>query len=163
MVVWPIIIGGLFLLFVLVWLWKRVKHIQSNLIQTQKILHLTNIELEIKNKVLETKDKVLEIKDKVLETKDKVLETKDKVLESKKKQIKQQTIDYQKLKTEKSIVEAKLYKKLKAADEKKNNLAKYRQMKKDTRSIKQQAEDIVGKGPKWLRATRSSKVEYRML
>ena len=105
----------------------------------------------------------LQTKDKVLKTKDIVLESKLSELESKNKQIEEQNIDYQKLKTEKSIAEAKLYKKLKAADEKKKNLVKYRQMKKDTRSVKQQAEDIVGKGPKWLRATRSSKVEYRML
>ncbi len=114
MAVWPII-GGIFLLFASVWLWKRVKYIQNDLLLTQKIL-----------------------------------KTKECELESKDRQIKQHDTAYDELKIEKSVVEAKYLKKLRVAEEKKKNLGKYRQIKKDTRSIKQQAEDIVGKGPKWL-------------
>ena len=136
MAVWPIVVGGLFLLTVSVWIWKRAKRIQQLLLQTQTKLQTKESELEATHNELEATHNELEVTHNELEAKD--------------KQIQQSDTAYIKLKTEKSVAEAKLHKKLKAAKEKKKNLAKYRQMKKDTRSVKQQAEDIVGKGPKWL-------------
>jgi len=57
------------------------------------------------------------------------------------------------LQAEKDQLEAKYLKKLKAAEEKKRNLAKYRQGKRDTRkhkSIPDQAAEIVNLGNEWL-------------
>lgn len=125
MVIWLIVVGVLFLLFVSVCLWKWVKRIQNDLLQTRKTLQLKNNELDAKDSEIDAKDSEIDAKDK---------------------HIKQQDTVYKELKTIKNVVEAKLYKKLKAAEEKKKNLAKYQQMKKDTRSVKQQAENIVGKG-----------------
>ena len=122
MAVWSILAGGVLLLSALLWFWKLVRRIQCNLLQTQQLLQVKRNELEAKDSELETKEV----------------------------HIQRQNRAYSKLKTEKSMVEAKLQKKLKAAIEKKKHLLKYRQMKKDNRSVKQQAEDIVGKGPKWL-------------
>ncbi|MCF2139344.1 MAG: hypothetical protein K9W44_04745 [Candidatus Lokiarchaeota archaeon] len=79
-----------------------------------------------------------------------VITKKSVELEAKDIQISQEKARNQQLNFEKSVIEAKYQKKLKAAEVKKKNLAKYRQKKKDTRSVKKQAEDIIGKGPKWL-------------
>jgi len=56
------------------------------------------------------------------------------------------------LKEEKALVEAKYLKKLKAAEAKKNNLTRYRRRMKELRkkTIAEEAEEIVGKGPSWL-------------
>ena len=54
------------------------------------------------------------------------------------------------LKEEKSKIEALYYKEKKDPSVKKENLAKYRKKKKDTRSMKKQIEVIVGKGEKWI-------------
>ena len=101
--------------------------------------------MTIKEKATELKVKETELK--VKETEFKVKETE---LLAKNETISHQQVDMTKLKNEKSVVEAKYLKKLKAAAVKKKNLAKYHQKKKDIRTIKQQVEDIVGKGPKWL-------------
>lgn len=55
--------------------------------------------------------------------------------------------------TKRAQIEIKYIKKLKAAEKKKDNLAKYRNKKREIRkqkSIQQQVEDIVGQGEKWL-------------
>lgn len=55
--------------------------------------------------------------------------------------------------TKRAQIEIKYIKKLKAAEEKKNNLAKYRNKKRSVRkqkSIQQQVADLVGKDDKWL-------------
>ncbi|MHA1746746.1 MAG: hypothetical protein ACTSWW_12155, partial [Promethearchaeota archaeon] len=122
MATWLVFIGGLILFILLILLWKRAKNIRQILLQAEKSVQTKTEEIEAKNKELEEKEK----------------------------NIHQQQKAFQKLKMEKNVVEAKYLKKLKAAEVKKKNLAKYHQKKKDIRSIKEQVEDIIGKGPKWL-------------
>lgn len=119
----------LFILFILFILWKRAKHIQQSLLQAEKALLIKENELKLKDNDLKVKDNNLKAKNET---------------------ISDQQTDLSKIKREKSTIEAKYLKKLKAAEVKKKNLAKYHQKKKDIRTIKQQVEEIVGKGPKWL-------------
>jgi len=111
---------------ILLFIWKRAKNFQQVLLQTKEELHTKNAELHTK---LLKRDDELQIQEKTINL---------------------QQIAFKKLKTEKYMIEAKYQKKLKAAEVKKKNLAKYHQKMKDTRSIKQQVEDIIGKGAKWL-------------
>src|SRR5271157_3697318 len=69
------------------------------------------------------------------------------------------------LQEEKDQLEAKYLKKLKAAEEKKRNLAKYRQGKRDTRkhkSIPDQAAEIVNLGNEWLPHSCSEAKSHKM-
>ncbi|MHA1728568.1 MAG: hypothetical protein ACTSWY_07530 [Promethearchaeota archaeon] len=86
----------------------------------------------------------------ILEERRAQLEKKNNALKAKDKKFRQQNKKLAALKTEKVKIEAKYLKKLKAAEVKKKNPAKYRKKKRDTRTLKQQVEDIIGKGPKWL-------------
>lgn len=127
-----------FLVFIIIvstllFIWKRAKCLQQALLKTKEDLHMKDVELHTK-----------------LFKKDMELQTKDSELHKKEKTISLQQIAFKKLKTEKCVVEAKYQKKIKAAEVKKKNLAKYRQKMNDTRSIRQQAEDIIGKSSKWL-------------
>ncbi len=137
--VWLIGIISLIFISILFIIWKRAKQIQQT-------LHQQAQELEIAKKLLLIKDK----------TTKKHLLTKDKTIKRQKEKL-------EKLKAEKVALGAKYHKKLKAAEVKKKNLAQYHHDKKETRTQKEQILEIIGRGPKWLRATRSSKVEYRML
>jgi len=78
------------------------------------------------------------------------LQQKDVELAKQADQLKAQIAVVEKIEHEKAVIEARYQKKLKAAEVKKRNLAQYHERKKDTRTLKQQVEDIVGKGPKWL-------------
>jgi hypothetical protein len=131
--VWLIGIISLFFIGILFIIWKRAKQIQQT-------LHQQTQELEIAKKLLLTKDKTTK---KLLLTKDKMLQTKDKT-------IKRQKTKVEKLKAEKVAIGAKYRKKLKAAEVKKKNLAKYHHDKKETRTQKEQIFDIIGRGQKWL-------------
>jgi len=133
MKLWLGLVVFIIILSVLFFLWKRAKRFQQDLLQTKEELH---------SKLLK--------KDIELQTKSIELQTKSKELHKTEKKVNLQQVAFKKLKTEKCVIEAKYQKKLKAAEVKKKNLAKYHQKKKDTRTIKQQAEDIVGKGCKWL-------------
>ncbi len=137
--VWLIGIISLFFISILFIIWKRARQIQQT-------LHQQTQELEISKKLILTKDK-----------------TTKKLILAKDKMIKRQKEKVEKLKAEKVALGAKYRKKLKAAEVKKKNLAKYHHDKKEIRTQKEQILEIIGRGPKWLRATRSSKVEYRML
>ncbi|KKM19667.1 hypothetical protein LCGC14_1653290 [marine sediment metagenome] len=70
------------------------------------------------------------------------------------------------LKEEKASIEAKYLKKLKAAETKKKNLAKYRRKKKNIRkrkkSIAEEAEEIVGKGASWLPHSREGSKSHKI-
>ena len=133
---WEIIIVVFFLFCIALILWKQVKHFQQSLLQAKKIIL--------------SKDAIINEKETELEIKETELEVKETELLIKIDKINNQQADLSNLKKEKSILEAKYLKKLKAAEVKKKNLAKYHKKKKDIRTIKQQVEDIVGKGPKWL-------------
>ncbi len=146
---------------ILLFIWKRAKNFQQVLLQTKEELHMKDDELHAKllnkdddlrniSQKLHAKEMELKTKRIALQTKRKELKTKNNELHKKEKEISLQQIAFKKLKTEKCVVEAKYQKKLKAAEVKKKNLAKYRQKKKDIRSVQQQVEDIVGKGSKWL-------------
>jgi len=133
-----LLIGGIFYFF-----WKRIKQIQSDLLRETAQVHAKDAELQ-------SKDVELQTKDVELQTKDVELQTKDVELQTKVEKLTKQTQELEKIKTEKGKLEAKYQKKVKAAETKKNNLAKYHETQKDTRTLRQQTEDIVGKGPKWL-------------
>lgn len=112
-----------------------------------KILH---DQLEITTQTIAKKEISIEENILALKTKERQLKAIEKKIKNKESQISQQKARNQQLLTEKNVIEAKYQKKVKAAEVKKRNLAKYRQKKKDTRSVKEQAEDIIGKGAKWL-------------
>jgi cell division septum initiation protein DivIVA len=72
--------------------------------------------------------------------------------------------EVKRLKEEKASIEAKYLKKLKAAEDKKQNLAKYRRKMKELRkkTIAEEAEEIVGKGSKWLPHAREGSKSHEM-
>ena len=72
--------------------------------------------------------------------------------------------EIEQLKKEKEILEAKYLKKVKSADIKKNNLARYRRKMKDLRkmTIAEEVEEIVGKGPSWLPHSRDGPKSHKM-
>ena len=105
-----------------------------------------NIELQTIRDKLQTTDNKLQDKDIEIKTKD--IEIKDKNIEL---QVNSQQIAT--LKAEKTKIEVKYLKKLKAWKEKKKNLAKYRQIKKENRkhkTIAEEAAEILGVGYEWL-------------
>jgi hypothetical protein len=141
------------------------KHIAELKEKTAK-LHVEKDQLEAKEKhIAELKEKTAKlhtVKDQ-LEAKDKhIVELKEKTaklhmekdqLEAKDKYIAELKEKTAKLHVEKDRLEAKYLKKLKAAEEKKKNLAKYHQNKRNTRKNKTLAgkvAEIVGVGDKWL-------------
>jgi len=146
-------------------IWGRISgHFSAWLLHLKQILHSlqrnrpkyfvspapipsVDIKYEIKEDPLIAQ--ITELQD-VLMQKDMALQHKDAEIRNQSDQIKAQTADMEKIQYEKAIIEAKYQKKLKAAEVKKQNLARYHERKKDTRTLKQQVEDIVGKGPKWL-------------
>jgi hypothetical protein len=68
------------------------------------------------------------------------------------------------LKEEKESIEAKYLKKVTVADVKKNNLARYRRKMKSLRkkTIAEEVEEIVGKGPSWLPHSREGPKSHKM-
>ena len=74
--------------------------------------------------------------------------------------LKAQTSKIETLQQEKAVIEAKYQKKMKAAEVKKQNLAQYHKRKKETRTLRQQVEEIVGKGPKWLPHARQTSISH---
>jgi hypothetical protein len=150
MIIWLGLMVFTIILSVLFFFWKRAKQIQQVLQNMKKELHTKDVELHTKDAVLQIQKVELENTNKALYIKDRAILTKDMELNKKEEKIGFQQIAFKKLKTEKYVVEAKYQKKLKAAEVKKKNLAKYRKKKKDIRSVQQQIEDIIGKGSKWL-------------
>ena len=139
--VWLLCLTGIIFL-----LWKRAKQFQQ----------AKNRELQIKDRELQTKDKKLQTKDKKLQTKDIELATKTQDNKTLKKQV-------SKLLIEKDKIEAKYVKKIKAAEEKKKNLAKYRKKKRNIRkSLAEKAAEIVGKGNKWLPHSSSNPKSHKI-
>jgi len=104
-------------------------------------------------------------KDRIHETrlieKDAELQEKDSELQEKEKALQGQI---EQLKEEKESIEAKYLKKVTAADVKKNNLARYRRKMKSLRkkTIAEEAEEIVGKGPSWLPHSRDGPKSHVM-
>lgn len=120
--VWQIIPFLILIIIVIFILSQRAKQLHQDLLNQRELIKEKELELQTKNTELQTKENMLE----------------------------KQTSKLEKVRTEKAVIEAKYQKKLKAAEVKKKNLAKYHEVKKDTRTLRQQIEDIVGKGPKWL-------------
>jgi hypothetical protein len=120
-----LIIGGIVLYLLL----KRTT------ILKKQVITQTNFVFERENTIKE-KDKILKKKDKILKKKEITFMKKIDTLEK-----------------DKANIEAKYIKKLKAANEKKKNLAKYRKSKKENRkhkTIAEQVAEIVGAGDEWL-------------
>ena len=92
---------------------------------------------------------------------EKSTQTKESRYLTKEKELKS---EIQRLRAEKASIEAKYLKKLKASDVKKNNLATYRRKMRALRkkSIAEQAEEIVGKGPLWLPHAREGPKSHKM-
>ena len=110
---------------------------------------------EVKYKrVIKSQEAQLKAKDSELQEKNSELQEKDYAF---KKEIEQ-------LKKEKDILEAKYLKKLKSADVKKKNLARYRRKMKALRkkTIAEEAEEIVGKGASWLPHSREGPKSHQM-
>jgi len=110
----------------------------------------------IKNQKTQLKAKNLELQEK-----DSELQEKDSELQEKENTYKK---EIEQLKKEKDTLEAKYLKKLKSAGVKKNNLARYRRKMKSLRkkTIAEEAEEIVGKGPSWLPHSREGPKSHRM-
>ena len=90
-------------------------------------------------------------KDSKLQAKDYKLQVKDYKLQAKDKHIAELKEETANLQMEKDRLEAKYLKKLKAAEVKKKNLAKYHQNKRNTRkTLAEKVIEIVGAGDKWL-------------
>ena len=96
-----------------------------------------------------------------LKAKDSELQEKDSELQEKNNTYK---TELEQLKKEKDTLEAKYLKKLTAADIKKNNLARYRRKMKSLRkkTIAEEVEEIVGKGPSWLPHSREGPMSHKM-
>lgn len=107
---------------------------------------------------LRQKEKTHEIR---LIAKDAELQEKDSELQQKESALQGQI---EQLKEEKESIEAKYLKKVTAADVKKNNLARYRRKMKNLRkkTIAEEAEEIVGKGPSWLPHSREGPKSHVM-
>jgi len=103
---------------------------------------------------LNAKTLKLQEKDSELQEKDSELQEKDKTYKT----------EIDQLKREKDTLEAKYLKKLTAADVKKNNLARYRRKMKSLRkkTIAEEVEEIVGKGPSWLPHSREGPKSHTM-
>jgi len=103
---------------------------------------------------IKAKDSKLQEKNSELQEKDSELQEKDNGYKTKLEQ----------LKKEKDTFEAKYLKKLTAADVKKNNLARYRRKMKSLRkkTIAEEVEEIVGKGPSWLPHSREGPKSHKM-
>ena len=129
-----IILGFIFYL-----LWKRTTDLQLQLNVQDLIFIETQANLKEKDSICKKKDSLLLNKENELKIKDgKLLQQIEKI---------------DALKEEKRAIQAKYIQKLKAAREKKKNLAKYRQSKKENRRHKSMAEqvaEIVGAGDEWL-------------
>jgi Sec-independent protein translocase protein TatA len=137
-----ILLIGIFLL--LRHLLRQKEKDYEQLIKSQKIqLKTKEVELQEKNSELQEKDSELQEKDSELQEKDNT---------------------YKKLKKEKDTLEAKYLKKVTAADVKKNNLARYRRKMKSLRkkTIAEEVEEIVGKGPSWLPHSREGPKSHKM-
>ena len=98
-------IGGIFTYF----LWKRATILQQR---------------------LNTQSQIVLEKDNALKKKDTVIVKKNVELETTNKKLQQQLEKIDTIKQEKATIEAKYYKKLKSAEVKKKNLAKYHQKKR---------------------------------
>jgi len=111
-------------------------------------------QLNAKTLKLQEKDSELQEKDSELQEKDSELQEKDKTYKT----------EIDQLKREKDTLEAKYLKKLTAADVKKNNLARYRRKMKSLRkkTIAEEVEEIVGKGPSWLPHSREGPKSHTM-
>jgi len=118
-------------------------------------------QLNAKTLKLQEKDSELQEKDSELQEKDSELQEKDSELQEKDKTYK---TEIDQLKREKDTLEAKYLKKLTAADVKKNNLARYRRKMKSLRkkTIAEEVEEIVGKGPSWLPHSREGPKSHTM-
>ena len=117
-------------------------------------LKAKDLELQEKNSELQEKDSKLQEKDSKLQEKDSELQEKDYAFKN----------EIEQLKKEKDTLEAKYLKKLKSADVKKNNLARYRRKMKALRkkTIAEEAEEIVGKGSSWLPHSREGPKSPKM-
>jgi len=115
-------------------IYKRSKQLPEERLRQKQKLHETEERLKYTIEIFKEKDKKLQEKDEKLE----------------------------KLSKENAKITAKYHKKLKAAEVKKKNLANYKKKKKDTRSLKKQVEEIVGKGPKWLPHSNSEPTSHTM-
>jgi hypothetical protein len=105
-------------------------------------------------RVIKSQETQLKAKDSELQEKDSELQEKDYAFKN----------EIEQLKKEKDILEAKYLKKLKSADVKKKNLARYRRKMKTLRkkTIAEEAEEIVGKGSSWLPHSREGPKSHRM-
>jgi hypothetical protein len=139
------------------------------MIKSQEIqLKAKTFELQGKDLELQEKDSELQEKDSELQEKDSKLQEKDSKLQEKDSELQDKDDTYKtevkQLKKEKDTLEAKYLKKLTAADVKKNNLARYRcKMKKlRNKTIAEEVEEIVGKGPSWLPHSREGPKSHEM-
>lgn len=97
----------------------------------------------------------------VIKSQETQLRAKDSELQEKDNTFK---TEIEQLKKEKDTLEAKFLKKLKSTDVKKKNLTRYRRKMKSLRkkTIAEEAEEIVGKGPSWLPHSRESPNSHKM-
>ncbi|MBD3253791.1 MAG: transposase [Candidatus Lokiarchaeota archaeon] len=134
-----ILLIGIFMFLLCLFRQKEKKYEQ--LIKSQKIqICAINSELQEKNSELQEKNSELQEKNKTYKT------------------------EINQLKKEKDSLEAHYLKKVTAADVKKNNLARYRRKMKSLRkkTIAEEAEEIVGKGPSWLPHAREGPKSHQM-
>ena len=104
--------------------------------------------------VIRSQESQLKAKDSELQEKDSELQEKDNIYK----------IEIKHLIKEKDTLEAKYLKKLKSADAKKDYLARYRRKMKSLRkkTIAEEVEEIVGKGPSWLPHSREGPKSHKM-
>jgi len=151
---------GIVLLFRILFRQKE-KRIEQEIRSQKSGLIAKKVELQEKKVELQEKEELLQEKCVELQEKEELLQEKCVELQEKEEHYKKAM---HRLKKEKESLEAKYLKKVTAADVKKNNLAKYRRKMKALRkrSIAEEAEEIVGKGPSWLPHSRESPSSHNM-
>ncbi|KKL72511.1 hypothetical protein LCGC14_2084190, partial [marine sediment metagenome] len=120
----------------------------------ESVIKRQEVQLKAKDSELQEKDSELQEKDSELQEKDSELQEKDYAFKN----------EIEQLKKEKDTLETKYLKKLKSADVKKKNLARYRRKMKALRkkTIAEEAEEIVGKGSSWLPHSREGSKSHQM-